>query len=415
MKMLKILKISSLIKLWKSLKRRYDRYSKKMKMPTILKNFLMFIFGGLVMLISIVAIISIGVLLLKYNIVDSKEIFGLLGHGKSSYVKEQTILEEESLITDIVEEAQDSVVSIAVEHVEFNPMSGPQKYDDNIGTGFIVDGEGLIVTNQHVVSNRNAEYSVTTRDQVTYSVTNIYRDEVNDLAIIKIDTEGNELDAVELGDSDALTVGQLVVAIGTPLGDYPGTVTTGIVSGLNRTVSAGGSSFLGNIKEYESVIQTDAAVNPGNSGGPLLNSDAQVIGINFATTVGADNISFALPVNVLKERLVDFEAHGGKFIKPYLGVNSQMIGQFDSMRFGVPIGAFVDDVIEGSPADRSGIEQGDIITVVSGKDVSSGLHNVILSFEPGEVVTVTVWRKTGDTYREGEYKEFTVTLGEQDQ
>lgn len=384
-----------------------------MKLSHITKKALILALGGVLMLISLVSAALISVVLVKRGVIDVVEILDSLGF-EQYFVNEKTVLAEESLVIDVVEKAQDSVVSIAIEQVEFSLTDGPQKYDDNIGTGFVVSEDGLIVTNQHVVSDREAKYSVTTRDQKSYSVKNIYRDEVNDIAIIRVETGEESLKAIELGDSDSLAVGQIVVAIGTPLGDYPGTVTTGIVSGLNRTVSAG-SSFLGDIKEYESVIQTDAAVNPGNSGGPLLNSEAQVVGINFATTVGADNISFALPVNILKQRLADFEARGGKFVKPYLGVSSQMIGQFDSIRFGVPMGAFVEEVESGGPAAQAGIESGDIITEISEKAVSNGLSNVILSFEPGEQVTVTVWRKIGETYRDGEYQEFSVALGEQDQ
>jgi S1-C subfamily serine protease len=326
---------------------------------------------------------------------------------------DQTILNEESAVIDVVDSVSNAVVSIAVKEVEFSQILGPQSNDSNIGTGFIVDGEeGLIITNQHVVSDDSSEYSVSTSDHDTYEVEKIYRDEVNDLAIIKIKTNGETLPSVSLGDSDSLKVGQLVIAIGTPLGDYPGTVTSGIVSGLGRTVTVSADYWSSSVKEYEDVIQTDAAINPGNSGGPLLNSEGQVIGINFATTSDADNISFAIPINILKERLENFIANGGKFIKPYLGVSYQLIDEMDAYRYDVPTGAFIDTVEENGPADQAGIEEGDIIVSIEGEAVSKGLQNVVLTFTPGQEVTVKLWRKTGDNYREGEYKELKVSLGQ---
>jgi serine protease Do len=138
------------------------------------------------------------------------------------------------------------------------------------------------------------------------------------------------LATLQLGNSDSLKPGQLVIAIGTPLGEYAGSVTTGVVSGLNRSVTAGSQGFWGIAKTYEDVIQTDAAVNPGNSGGPLLNSSGEVIGVNFATTSVAENISFALPANFVSRRLDEYRKYG-KFMKPYLGVEYQMISEQEAM------------------------------------------------------------------------------------
>jgi len=136
--------------------------------------------------------------------------------------------------------------------------------------------------------------------------------------LIKVDA--TDLSPIDFGDSENIVVGQTVIAIGTPLGDYAGTVTTGVISGLERSVTTGASWFGETSKDYENVIQTDAAVNPGNSGGPLLNTMGEVIGINFATTTNADNISFALPINVVKNRVEEYITYG-KFIKPYLGLH----------------------------------------------------------------------------------------------
>ncbi len=384
-----------------------------MKIKKISPTFLTFLAGSATTFLLIISIFGSSVFILSRGDNWNKflELLNLHDSVTGSLSQTQTILNEESSIIDVVSNASSAVVSIAVEQVEFSPVLGPQNSEDNIGTGFIVTAEGLIVTNQHVVSDQKATYSVTTQDKKTYDVTNIYRDEVNDIALVKIDTAGDELPFVELGDSDALKVGQMVVAIGTPLGDYPGSVTTGIVSGLERTVEIG-SGFWSSSKEYEGVIQTDAAINPGNSGGPLLNSAGQAVGINFATTSGADNISFAIPINILKQRLDDFEARGGKFVKPYLGVSYQLVDEYDALRFRVPTGAFIEDLEEDGPAEKGGIRAGDIVVEMNGKDVSGGLQNVIMTFNPGESVEIKVWRKTGEDYSEGEYIDLNVELGE---
>jgi serine protease Do len=207
--------------------------------------------------------------------------------------------EEESTIIDVVDAVEESVVSIAVTEVSFSPSNGVVDETASIGSGFIADESGLIVTNQHVVSDEDSDYKVITSDGTEYDVVSITRDDVNDIAVLKIDAEN--LKPVELGDSDSLVVGQTVIAIGTPLGEYAGTVTTGVISGLNRSVTTSSSWYGDSSKDYENVIQTDAAVNSGNSGGPLLNTSGQVVGINFATTSNADNISFALPINIVRQ------------------------------------------------------------------------------------------------------------------
>jgi S1-C subfamily serine protease len=171
--------------------------------------------------------------------------------------------EEESTIIDVVDAVEESVVSIAVTEVSFSPSNGVVDETASIGSGFIADESGLIVTNQHVVSDEDSDYKVITSDGTEYDVVSITRDDVNDIAVLKIDAEN--LKPVELGDSDSLVVGQTVIAIGTPLGEYAGTVTTGVISGLNRSVTTSSSWYGDSSKDYENVIQTDAAVNSGNS------------------------------------------------------------------------------------------------------------------------------------------------------
>lgn len=303
------------------------------------------------------------------------------------------IVNEESTIIDVVDNVSPSVVSVVVKTVNFDFFSGPSLSEEGIGTGFIVDENGLIVTNSHVVDDTSGEYSVVTKDGDTYEVKKIHRDPASDLAILEINAQG--LPEIELGDSDVLKVGQIAIAIGNALGRFQNTVTVGVVSGIARQLRA--SSMFGEAKLYENVIQTDAALNPGNSGGPLLNSAGQVIGINVATSFGADNISFAIPVNVLRPLLETFVKEG-RIIKPYLGVNYTMITKGISSLRRLPEGAFVQRVIANSPADKAGIERGDIITEIDGISLSteSSLATVISKLKVGQKSKITVDRE-GET------------------
>jgi serine protease Do len=315
------------------------------------------------------------------------------------------ITSEESTVVAVVDQNMDSVVSIAVNQKSFSPQEGVKDNTSAIGTGFIVDEKGIIMTNEHVVSDTSADYRVVTNDGTEYEVKEIVHDNVNDIAILRIEAQG--LNPVSLGDSENLVQGQIVIAIGTPLGEFAGSVTTGVVSGLERSVTTGDSSFLGSSKTFENVIQTDAAINPGNSGGPLLNSAGDVIGINFATTSGADNISFALPINIAKGRLEEFRKYG-KFIKPYVGVEYQMITEAQAQYYDdVVAGAFIRRVVDNSPAQAAGILRGDIVTKIGGKDVNNSFSQVIQGLEVGEKVEFEV-------YRDGEYVKLNVVLAEAD-
>jgi len=236
-------------------------------------------------------------------------------------------------------------------------------------------------------------------------VEKIYRDPINDLAILQI-AGGDKLKTLELGDSDSLKVGQFVIAIGTALGEFRHTVTTGVVSGLGRGIVAGDG--FSDFEQLDNVIQTDAAINPGNSGGPLLNSAGQVIGVNVAVSSSGENIGFALPINVVRESLENFEATG-RFSRPMLGVSYRMVSKDTAILNEVPEGAYVIDVMAGSSADEAGIKPGDIITEVDGQkvgEIKGGLANVINTKKVGDQVSVKLWR-------EGEMREFAVILKEQ--
>lgn len=321
--------------------------------------------------------------------------------------KKYVITQEEKDVVEIIEEAGHSVVSIAISQLTLSKEGGLIDKNQNIGSGFVVDSSGLIVTNQHVVSDTTADYTVITEDGDEYSVVEILRDDFNDIALVKVALEeGEKLSALRLGDSDSLLVGQSVIAIGTPLGEYAGSATTGIISGLHRSVTASSGWFGSTAKTYEDVIQTDAAINPGNSGGPLINSLGEVIGINFATTSGADNISFAIPINKVKTRLEEYRTYG-KFIRPYLGVSYQMISEYEALYYtDVVPGALILRVDPASPAFEAGIERGDIIVKFGEDEVNRSLADIIQEYAVGEKVEIIL-------VREGKERKVTAVLGEQ--
>lgn len=319
---------------------------------------------------------------------------------------EQKVIREESVVIDVADRVSPSVVTVAVETperrvLEFSPFGGLTErleggVQQDIGSGFIVSEDGLIVTNKHVVSDESVNYTVVAKDGQEYEVQQISRDPSNDIAILKIDANG--LKPVELGDSGNLKVGQFVIAIGTALGEFRHTVTTGVISGLGRGITAG-SIYQGYVEELEDVLQTDAAINPGNSGGPLLSSAGQVVGVNVAVASGAENIGFAIPINVVKEGLQEFNEQGSFPAQAFLGVRYQMVGEQAAILNEVPQGAYVVEVISGSPADSAGIEEGDIITSFGGSEFSEGgpdLADAISETSPGKSVSIEIWRN-GET------------------
>jgi S1-C subfamily serine protease len=345
-----------------------------------------------------------------------RDIFGSLSlGGLNPFVRNQPyspnlvtqqVVQEESQVINVVDKVSPAVVSIVVKTTNFDYFNGPSTDESGIGTGFIVDKSGLIVTDSHVVDNENGQYSVVLKDGSTYDVNKINLDRQNDLAILEI--TARDLPTVALGDSDKLKVGQRAIAIGNALGQFQNTVTVGVVSGIGRSITAGGG--LGTAeKSYESVIQTDAAINPGNSGGPLLNIVGQVIGISVATSRGADNISFAIPVNTLKPILESFLKEG-RIIKPYLGVSYQMIGKELAQMRRLPEGAFVLNVSKDTPADKAGLQRSDIITKFDGNDltVKYPLAKAISVKQVGDEVSLEIDRN-------GKIQELKVVLAEMPQ
>lgn len=324
------------------------------------------------------------------------------------------VVTEESVTINAVKKVGPSVVTV----VGQAPVQGGRVFDlgpfsfqapDNqppaqqsIGSGFIISSDGFVVTNRHVVSDTSGKYQIVTADDKKYDVKNIYRDPLNDVAILKIDPAQNadkQLVPVEMGDSSKLQVGQFAIAIGTALGQFRNTVTTGVVSGLGRGIQAG-SLFEGYVEKLDNVIQTSAAINPGNSGGPLVNSASQVIGINTAVAENGQNIGFALPINVVKDSLKNFN-QTGQFNRPYLGVGYKTVTRDLALMNDIPEGAYVQRVVAGSPADKAGIQQGDIIIKIDNQRVGEGngeLVNIVSHKKVGDTITVIMWRdgKTTD-------------------
>lgn len=323
--------------------------------------------------------------------------------GNATKVISRETVQEESATIKVVEDVSPAVVSVVVKTVNVDLFNGPTVNESGIGTGFIVDSNGLIVTNSHVVDNSRGQYSVVLKDGTSYEVQKIHLDPISDLAILEV--TARNLPTVTLGDSDQLKVGQKAIAIGNALGRFQNTVTEGVISGIGRQLVATGG-FGTQPSVQENAIQTDAAINPGNSGGPLLNLAGQVIGINVATTTGADNISFAIPVNTLKPILKSF-AEEGRIVRPYIGISYTMITKEIAALRNMPVGAFVSTVLPNTPAEKAGLQRGDIIVKIDGQPVNEGnsISKVISEKKVGDKVTLTINRNDNE-------HDVTVELGE---
>ncbi|MBU3956814.1 trypsin-like peptidase domain-containing protein [Patescibacteria group bacterium] len=373
---------------------------------------------GLAILIVVIGSILGGAIsdrLFGYRILDR---FFPREEGQLPSLIQQRVLTEESVVIDVAERVSPSVVTVRAskEQSVLSPIEiGPfgftlpqektEKIELDIGSGFIISADGLVVTNKHVVSDIQANYKIITKDDKTYEIEKIYRDPINDLAILKIEASG--LKPVEMGDSDRLKVGQFVIAIGTALGEFRHTVTTGVISGLGRGITAG-SPYEGYVEQLDNVIQTDAAINPGNSGGPLLNSAGQVIGINVAVVAGGENIGFAIPINIIKEAIDNFN-QTGQFARPFLGVRYRIISQDLALLNEVPQGAYIVDVVSGSAADKAGVKEGDIITKFDGqlvREEDGGLAKLINSKKIGDRIALTIWRDGKEIELETVLEEF---------
>jgi len=265
---------------------------------------------------------------------------------------------------------------------------------EGVGTGFIVDPRGYILTNSHVISDGKAEtITVQLSDGRELSGKVLWNDIVLDLAMVKIEATG--LTAVELGDSDDVNIGAYAVAIGNPLGmAFDRSVTQGVISGLNRTISV---SENGKQMEMEGLMQTDASINSGNSGGPLLNSQGQVIAINSAKAASAEGLGFAIPINSAKP-IIEEIIEKGSFEKAFIGisgVNVELYMQYyPHDELGTKTGVYISEVSTASPADLAGLEVGDVITRIQDTkiDTMEQLTRSLFAYKPGQTVTLTVYR-----------------------
>lgn len=273
------------------------------------------------------------------------------------------------------------------------------------GSGFIINPEGFILTNKHVVHDPDAEYMVVTPAEDRYPARVLARDPLNDVAVLKIEGEG--LPALPLGNSDRIRLGQAVLAVGTALGEFQNTVSSGIVSGLSRFITAM-TDIDGRSERLRGLIQTDAAINPGNSGGPLVNLEGEVVGINAAIVFGAQNIGFAIPINKARRDLDELKRYG-RIRRPFLGVRYLLINHLIQKRFRLPVdkGAFVlretapgqslperPAVLPGSAADRAGIREADIITALNGiaVDEKNGIEDILEKVDIGDMIPVFILR-----------------------
>jgi 2-alkenal reductase len=310
-------------------------------------------------------------------------------------------LNETSAITTAVQKVSPAVVTIQVR----------EGIGGGSGSGFIFNSNGWILTNRHVVEGAS-QIQVVLADTRTFTGRVYGIDTLTDLAIVKIDATG--LPTAPIGSSANLTQGQLAIAIGNPLGTFQNTVTTGVISGLGRQISAGDVSQTSS-ERLNNLIQTDAAINPGNSGGPLLNSEGQVIGVNTATSSNAEGISFAIPIDAAKGIMA--EALAGKpLTRPWIGIYYQPVTEQLAKDKGLAVdhGALIGPpstgastgIVSGGPAAAAGLKDGDVITAVDGQtiDTAHDLSSRVVLHAPGDKVTLTVQRGN-------ESLQISVTLG----
>ncbi len=392
--------------------------------------------GIIIGILIIIAAVSGFILITKYSSFNFKKInFFLCSKQEQNENKTNTIIvKEESATIDAVKKVSPTVVSIIISkelsqyyntNYSFpfddfffgspfgntaspqtgNPDSGSDKRENKKtqvggGTGFIISQDGLILTNKHVVSDESAEYTVITNDGKEYGAKILATDFLNDLAVVKI--EAKNLPVAEFGDSDALDLGQTVIAIGYSLGEYKNTVTKGVVSGIDRRIEAGDGR--GMSETIDGAIQTDAAINPGNSGGPLINLSGQVIGINTAVNSEGQLVGFAIPINQAK-RAVDSVKKNGKIVRPFLGVryvmNNEIIAKENSLK--VNYGALIVRgdkntdlaVVHGSPADKADLAENDIILEVDGIKIEgdNNLAKILGNYQPGDEIELKVSHK----------------------
>lgn len=328
---------------------------------------------------------------------------------------------EKSKLIDTIKKVCPAVVSVVMSaslpklrenlFFQFNqPVDSPipQEMEDKKikisgGSGFFFSPDGYILTNRHVVSEVDADYIVVTNDEKEYPAEVLAKDQINDIAILKIqDLDGAKLPFLKMGDSTDLELGQSVIAVGNVLGQFSNTVSTGIVSGLSRYIAAA-SGPTGPIQQLRGLIQTDAAVNPGNSGGPLVDINGEVIGINTAIVLGAQNIGFAIPISSAKKDLEEYKKYG-RIRQPFFGVRHMILNDEAQKMFNLSInyGALVIRepmpgdiaVVPGSPADKAQIKERDIILEINNFKITEKktIQDVLQGCNIGDEVSLKLLR-----------------------
>jgi S1-C subfamily serine protease len=312
-------------------------------------------------------------------------------------------------VPDIVKAVSPAVVTIVADGITAtDPTTGQQGVGGATGSGVIFDANGLILTNHHVVAGDPQTLTVNLKDGRSFPASIYGIDTLTDLAIVKVDATG--LPTAPIGDSDSIQVGQQAIAIGSPLGTFTDSVTSGIISALGRTIPVEGGEVLHNL------IQTDTAINPGNSGGPLFDPSGTVSGINTAGSQGAQGIGFAIPIDIARPLMKQASA-GQPLARPWFGIRFETIDPTVQKDNGLPVaaGAWIpsastdgsgDAVVAGSPAAKAGLQAGDIITAVNGTklDATHPLDMVTSQSAPGDSVKL-------DVLRDGKTIELTVVLG----
>ena len=351
-------------------------------------------------------------------------------------------ISQEEAIINVVKNVSPAVVSIIItkdlpifEKYYINPFEGFEKFFEQpfrfeipkyrqrgveqkrvgSGTGFIISAEGIILTNKHVVLDKEADYTILMNDSRRFKAEVLARDRFQDLAILKIEGQNEPFPVVELGRSDNLQIGQTVIAIGNVLGEFQNTVSVGVVSGLGRTITARGGGIIATLRD---VIQTDAAINRGNSGGPLLDLNARVVGINTAMSLEGENIGFAIPVNRARKSVEQVKTFG-RIIYPFLGVRYLLLTPQIQMENNLPVdyGAWIirgnqgePAVYPGSAAEKAGLKQGDIILEFNNERISveNSLAEIIVKYNPGDKIVLKILRNGNEKIIEailGEHSE----------
>jgi serine protease Do len=296
------------------------------------------------------------------------------------------VSENETVASAVAKKVMPTVVGISTITVE-NDIYGFGRKAQGVGSGVIVNPNGYILTNSHVVGNIREKLTVYFMDGREMEGQVLWQDAVLDMAVVKVDAVG--LTTAELGNSDNISVGQTAIAIGNPLGlRFERTVTQGIISGLNRSVAITQQEIM------EDLIQTDAAINPGNSGGPLINSKGEIVGLN-TVKASAEGLGFAIPINIAKpiiQQLIDT----GKFVPTYLGIEllDKEIAGYIKTDIEITKGIYITNVIKGAGADSAGLKAEDVITHVDDVEVNTMIKfkSMLYTKKPGDTVTIRYLR-----------------------